>query len=104
MRQTKPFLCATCAVGALLWADPARAQYEDQSVSAFLAADLNGDEMLTREEFRVFIHGMAEYGAPMSRRIRTFGAYGMAFNRVDANDDGLATPDELRAADARERN
>ena len=83
-----------------LAAAPARAQFEDQSVQAFREADRDGDQALTREEFRVFIETLAAAGAPMSIRIRTFGAYGLAFRQVDGNGDGLATPEELRAAEA----
>lgn len=90
------------AVAVALSTAPATAQYETQSVAAFLGADTNGDENLDFNEFRVFIQTMAAAGAPMSRRIRTFGVYGIAFGRVDLNNDGLASPEELRAAEARE--
>ncbi|WP_224816277.1 hypothetical protein [Hasllibacter sp. MH4015] len=93
-------LIALASATALIPA-PAHAQFEAQSVQSFLAADANGDERLTPGEFRVFIQQMAAYGAPMSIRIRNLGAYGWAFRRVDANGDGLATPEELRAAEAR---
>ncbi|MBF9042803.1 hypothetical protein HKCCE4037_05665 [Rhodobacterales bacterium HKCCE4037] len=88
---------------ALLTLAPAtaHAQYEEQSVQAFLAADANGDELLNRDEFRVFIQQLAAAGAPMSQRIRNFGAYRIAFNQTDADGNGLLTPDELRAAEAR---
>lgn len=81
---------------------PALAQYEDESVTAFLAADSNGDEALDYAEFRTFIRSMADLGAPMSIRIRAFGVYGIAFGRVDSDNDGFASPEELRAAEARE--
>lgn len=77
----------------------AQAQFEAAAVQAFLAADQNGDELLTPSEFRVFIQRMADAGAPVSQRIRTFGAYGRAFRQVDADGNGYATPAELRAAD-----
>ncbi|MEJ6390278.1 EF-hand domain-containing protein [Gymnodinialimonas ulvae] len=88
------------ALVMVLPAAAAQAQYEEESVQAFLAADLNGDERLTEAEFRTFIRTLADAGAPMSRRIRTFGAYGIAFSRTDANGDGLLSPAELRAAEA----
>lgn len=93
-----------CALGlaTLLAATPAQAQFEDESVAAFLGADANGDEYLDFQEFRVFIRTMAAIGAPMSQRIRNLGVYRIAFGRVDLNDDGRASPDELRAAEARE--
>ncbi|MEX3017724.1 hypothetical protein [Gymnodinialimonas hymeniacidonis] len=82
---------------------PAQAQYEDESVQAFLAADANGDEQLTLNEFRTFIATMAEVGAPMSRRIRNLGAYRIAFGQVDTDGNGLASPAELRAAESANR-
>lgn len=91
---------STAIALALLLPAAAQAQYEEQSVQAFLAADANGDELLTRDEFRTFIQSLAAAGAPMSRRIRTFGAYGIAFSRTDANGDGVLTPEELRMAEA----
>ena len=96
----RPLFLPACAAAFLLSPGSAAAQYESESVAAFLAADTNGDGSLDHDEFRVFIQTMAEVGAPMSRRIRTFGVYGMAFGRVDLNEDGLASPEELRAAEA----
>jgi hypothetical protein len=55
--------------------------------------------VLTVSEFRVFVRLMAAAGQSTALTIRTFGAYGMAFRRVDANRDGLASPAELRQAD-----
>lgn len=78
---------------------PALAQFEPQSVQNFRVADGDGDERLTRTEFRTFIQLMAREGAPVSVRIRNLGAYRIAFGRVDLNNDGLATPAELRAAE-----
>lgn len=98
--MTRPFrTVALAAFLGLSLAGPAMAQFEDESVQAFRAADINGDELLTMPEFRDFIRGMAEFGAPMSRRIRTLGLYGMAFRRVDVDGNGFATPAELRAAE-----
>lgn len=87
------------SLAAMLPAAPASAQYEDQSVQFFLAADVNGDERLTLDEFRTFIRLMADAGAPMSVRIERLAAFRVAFAQVDANGDGSATPEELRAAE-----
>ena len=84
-------------------ATPAFAQYQAQSVQAFRAADANGDERLTQREFRVFIQQLASAGAPLSRRIQNLGAYGIAFNRTDADGNGLLTPAELRSAESTNR-
>lgn len=86
----------------LSMAQPAAAEgpYAEAAVQTFIASDADGNEKLDFDEFRTFIQTMAEMGQPTSRRIRTFGVYRMAFNRIDTNGDGLATPDEMRAADA----
>ncbi|MBS8228088.1 EF-hand domain-containing protein [Vannielia litorea] len=68
-------------------------------VNAFVGADRNKDGMLTRKEFRSFVRAMAKAGQSTAKTIVTFGAYGYAFRRVDANRDGLASPAELRGAD-----
>lgn len=96
------FIAATLAlsVGAVGPAMEAAAQFEDQSVQFFLASDTDGDELLTLSEFRSFIGMMANAGAVMSQRIEQFAAYRVAFRRVDANGDGFASPDELRAAES----
>ncbi|UWQ95565.1 hypothetical protein K3728_18215 [Rhodobacteraceae bacterium M385] len=91
---------STLSLAAMLPAAPASAQFEQQSVQFFLAADRNGDERLTLDEFRTFIRLMADAGAPMSVRIDRLSAFRVAFSRVDANGDGLATPEELRAAES----
>ncbi len=93
------FTRLAAATAIILSPTLAHAQYEDQGVRAFLAADQNGDELLTAGEFRVFIRQMADAGAPMSRRIRNLGAYGIAFNRADADGNGFVSPAELRAAE-----
>lgn len=97
------FIIATIAALAMggASAPPAMAQYEDQSVQSFIAADQDGDERLNLSEFRTFIRAMADAGAQLSARIETFGIYSIAFRRVDANNDGFASPEELRAAERR---
>ncbi|WP_306044986.1 hypothetical protein [Nioella sp. MMSF_3534] len=68
-------------------------------VDAFVIADENGDGMLSFPEFREFVRQMARTGQPTARLIRNFAAYRIAFRRVDANEDGFASPSELRSAD-----
>lgn len=80
-------------------ANQASAQYANAGVQSFLIADQDGNEVLTLPEFRVFIQNMAAAGAPMSVRVQTLGVYRIAFGRVDLNNDGLATPEELRTAE-----
>lgn len=68
-------------------------------VDAFVVADANRDGLLSFPEFKVFVRQMAARGQSTAITIRTFGAYGIAFRRVDADRNGLATPGELRRAD-----
>lgn len=71
----------------------------DTEVSAFVLADKSGDGALDRNEFKVFVRQMAASGQRTATRIVRFGAFGFAFGVVDANRDGLASPQELRRAD-----
>ena len=68
-------------------------------IDAFLQSDANQDGVLTKREFKTFVRAMARTGQPTARQIRFFGAYGIAFAIADLNDDGIVTPEELRAAD-----
>ncbi len=100
---------ATGAVllSALLMVGPVHAQttvpgagvVNPGEVDAFVMADANRDGALSYPEFRVFVRRMAAAGQPTAITIRSFGAYRIAFRRVDKDRNGLATPGELRRAD-----
>ncbi|HID66829.1 MAG TPA: hypothetical protein EYP31_00795 [Roseibacterium sp.] len=95
------FTMATLAVVAAYAAHSptqAMAQFEAASMQAYRAADQDGDEHLTLTEFRVLIQDLAAARAPLSIRIRSFGAYRITITHVDLNRDRCATPAELRAA------
>ena len=66
---------------------------------AFVNADKNSDEVLTRAEFKVFIKDLAKQRLPLAKRVRFWGVYGLAFGRIDTNKDGLLQPAELLQAD-----
>lgn len=68
-------------------------------IDAFVLADGNKDQQLSRAEFRAFVQAMARSGQPTAKQIRFFGAYDYAFNIADANGDGVVTPMEMRTAD-----
>ncbi|SMX50787.1 hypothetical protein [Maliponia aquimaris] len=78
---------------------PGAGTVSTQEVDAFVRADANRDGHLDYPEFRVFVRRMAAAGQSTAITIRAFGAYRIAFRRVDANRDGLASPGELRRAD-----
>jgi hypothetical protein len=63
----------------------------------FKKADANGDGMLTRGEFEKLIQLNAQANLGQAAQIVRFGRYDMAFNRVDADRNGLLTPQELQA-------
>ncbi|PPD14511.1 MAG: hypothetical protein CTY25_14525 [Methylobacterium sp.] len=63
----------------------------------FKKADANGDGMLTRSEFERLIQLNAEANIGQAAQIVRFGRYDMAFNRIDADRNGLLTPQEFQA-------
>lgn len=63
----------------------------------YVQADVNGDTMLTFDEFSNFIDLNADDGLGRAGMIRDRGMHGFAFRRVDTNSDGLIAPDELSA-------
>jgi hypothetical protein len=65
---------------------------------AFHAADADGSGSLTFQEFVTLVDLMAANGRRIAVYVQRTGLYGIAFGRVDRNGDGLATPDELLAA------
>lgn len=69
-------------------------------INAFVKADQDKDQRLSRAEFKIFIDEMAKSGQSTAKRIRFWKAYGYAFSRVDKNKNGLAEPMEMRSADS----
>jgi len=60
-------------------------------------ADANGDGMLEFAEFETLIDLNAEDDLGMASRLRNSGRLQMAFNRIDADGDGVLTQPELQA-------
>lgn len=72
---------------------------KDPEVRAFRQADADGDEVLSKPEFKTFVQLMADVGQATAKRIRFWGAYGIAFSIADQNGDGTLTPSEMLSAD-----
>lgn len=88
-------LALICLSGAT---QSAIAQTTQGQVQAnFMKADANSDTALTIDEFTRFIDLNADAGIGNARLIQRTGQYARAFARVDANQDGLATGQELSA-------
>lgn len=70
---------------------------DETQAAAFVAADANGDRQLDAVEFAALIDLMAAAGRDNAVKVRRFGAYAMAFAKIDANADGVLTVAELGA-------
>lgn len=66
----------------------------------FLAADINANGELDREEFVSFAVMKAAEGHKEFVLVRENGSYDDAFDKYDSNADGAITPDELAELNA----
>lgn len=64
----------------------------------FELADVDGDERLSSSEFRRFIDENAKDNLGRARRVQRFKAYDRAFQRLDTNEDGFVTREEIKSA------
>ena len=60
----------------------------------FESADEDGDDVITRGQFRVFVDANAEIDFAMSKQIKRMRAYQRAFGRVDLDRDGTLSWEE----------
>ena len=60
----------------------------------FESADEDGDDVITRGQFRVFVDANAEIDFAMSKQIKRMRAYQRAFSRVDLDRDGTLSWEE----------
>ena len=84
--------------GAILITPNASADVSDQQAKReenFQAADANGDGALTPAEFQAFIDANADDNLGHAARLRRFGAYDRAFNKVDKDKSGTVTWSEV---------
>ena len=98
MIRSPLFFQAALVGAALIWALPAAAQESDLAAENYRQADANGDGVLAYAEFAAFIDLNAADGLGNAARVSSRGMYARAFERLDANSDGIVTPQELQAA------
>ncbi|MEO0635330.1 MAG: hypothetical protein AAFY73_01655 [Pseudomonadota bacterium] len=99
-----PISLAAAALATCFMATSALAISAEQELAAFRSADANKNNIIERGEFNTFINLLADAGLPLAKRVRTFGVYGIAFRRTDANGDGQLTPNELRRSQRENKN
>lgn len=63
----------------------------------YFQADVNGDTALTRSEFHMLLRLNAEDNLGRASQIVRFGRQDMAFDRIDADRNGVVTQQELQA-------
>ena len=59
-------------------------------------ADANGDKALNYDEFVTFIDLNAADNIGRAKMVKSRNLYSRAFNRLDKNNDGLITADEIK--------
>lgn len=59
---------------------------------------MNSDDALDETEFRTLIDLNAQHDLGRAATVKRFGRYSTAFRRVDENEDGLVTREELAKA------
>ncbi len=69
----------------------------EQAAANYMQADANGDGALSSAEFRTLIDLNARDGIGQAAMVKRFGRQQMAFQRIDANGNGLVTPEEIQA-------
>ena len=109
MRITKPatlllvaslFLASGQSSNAVAESDALNAEREkflrtlQQVRKNFESADEDGDDVITRGQFRVFVDANAEIDFAMSKQIKRMRAYQRAFSRVDLDRDGTLSWEE----------
>ena len=97
MIRTTPFFLVTLIGASFTLALPAAAQDAELAAENYRQADANGDGVLVYAEFATFIDLNAEDGLGNAARVSSRGMHARAFARVDANGDGMVSPQELQA-------
>jgi Ca2+-binding EF-hand superfamily protein len=66
-------------------------------VENYIQADVDGDQALTRSEFHTLLSLNAQDNLGRAGQIVKFGRQDMAFDRIDADRNGVVTQQELQA-------
>ncbi|MEO0544517.1 MAG: hypothetical protein AAFY99_11925 [Pseudomonadota bacterium] len=78
------------------FAQTANADEQAAGKENYMQADANNDGLLTYDEFVTFIDLNAADGLGNASMVASRNMYSRGFNRVDANKDGVVSPDELQ--------
>ena len=97
MIRTTPLILAALMVASFTMTLPAAAQDAERGAENYRQADANGDGVLVYSEFATFIDLNAADGLGNAVRVSSRGMHARAFERVDANGDGIVSPQELQA-------
>ena len=97
MKRMKTFAKLTLVGVSLSVAMPLAASENDLGAENYLEADVNGDGVLAYAEFATFIDLNAEDDLGNAKLVSSRGMHSKAFERIDANGDGIVTPEELQA-------
>ncbi|MEL7013688.1 MAG: hypothetical protein AAFO72_10465, partial [Pseudomonadota bacterium] len=94
MLYSHPFFFVACLGLAVLAPMQAGAQNKELAAENYRQADTDGDGRLIFAEFTDFIDLNAADGLGNAARVKSRGLHARAFERVDANGDGVVTLEE----------
>ncbi|MEO1700558.1 MAG: hypothetical protein AAFR71_00780 [Pseudomonadota bacterium] len=97
MIRTATLIFAPLVAASLIVTLPAAAQNAELAAENYRQADNDGDGVLVYAEFATFIDLNAADGLGNAARVSSRGMHARAFTRVDADGDGVVTPQELQA-------
>ena len=97
MIRTTPLILAALTGASFTMTLPAAAQDAERGAENYREADANGDGVLVYAEFATFIDLNAADGLGNAAKVSSRGMHARAFARIDANGDGVVSPQELQA-------
>lgn len=97
MARTSTLVLNLVFATSLALASSVAAQENQLAVENYQQADANGDGVLVYAEFAALIDLNAADGVGNAAMVSSRGWHARAFKRIDANDDGIVSPEELQA-------